>query len=273
MVKSSSAARDELSRRGFLAMGVASLAAFPAAASAIPPSEWLQYEARLRARLSDAGGGVFARDLAEALLDLSNAARDEVGAPPCAWSSELALAASAHAADLAQRRYIGHVSPEGFHPSDRVGVLARRMIGAASENIAYRRGPETPTAEAMMAIWRRSPPHWSNLLDPAHSHAGFGVATDGEHTYAVALYGRPNGELGAPVPFRLTGEADLARAVLRASPHFDGFSLAPPGDARGWGSAAGSGRDLRPGVYQLRPERRVDARRYEVLWGPIFVKV
>ena len=272
MVKSSSA-RVELSRRGFMAIGVASLAAFPAAASAVPPAAWLGYEARLRARLADAGGGAFHADMAHALLALSNAARGQAGAPACAWSPELALTAGAHAADLAQRGYLGHASPEGFAPSHRVGLLARRMIGSASENIAYRRGDAAPTPEGMMAIWRRSPPHWENLLDPGHSHAGFGIVVRGGHTYAVGLYGRPNGELAAPLPFRLTGDAELSSALTRASPHFDGYGLADPDDALGWRAQTLLGRDLRPGVYQLRPRRRLDARRYEVLWGPIFVKV
>lgn len=272
MVKSSPAAREGLSRRAFLATGVASLAAFPAA-SAASQAEWLDYEARLRARLTDAGGGVFAAQSAHALLALTNAERLAVGAPPCAWSAELSMVASAHAADLVQRNYLDHVSPEGFDPNHRVGVLARRMIGSASENIAYRRGRTASTPEALMATWRGSPPHLANLLEPDHSHAGFGVAVRGEHAYAVGLYGRPSGELGAPLPFRLSGEAELSQALMRASPHFDGFSIGDPGDQLGWRAAAGPDHHLNPGVYQLRPRRRLDARRYEVLWGPIFVKV
>lgn len=273
MVKFSPAGGDELSRRAFMALGVASLAGFPAAASAVPQDEWLAYEARLRARMTDAGGGAFAVDLARDLLDRTNKARVQAGAGACGWSPELAQVASAHAADLAERDYIGHVSPEGFEPSHRVAVLARRMIGSASENIAFRQSSDGCGAGDVMAIWRDSPAHWATVLDPRHICAGFGVVARGERTFAVGLYAAPSGELAAPLPFRLSREVELAVAVMQASPHFEGYSLADPANGMGWRSLEGPGRLLAPGVYQLRPRRRLDARRYEVLWGPIFVKV
>lgn len=272
MVKLSPHGGDGPSRRAFMALGVASLAAFPAA-SAVPQVEWLGYEARLRSRLADGGGGTFSPDVASRLLALTNAVRAEAGALACAWSPELAKVASAHAADLAQRNYIGHTSPEGFEPSHRVAVLARRMIGSASENIAFRESSDPCGPEGVMAIWRDSPAHWATVLDPAHTCAGFGVVTRGRRTFAVGLYAAPSGELAAPLPFRLSQETDLTAAIMRASPHFEGYSVADPADGAGWRSPVAGGRLLQPGVYQLRPQRRVDARSYEVLWGPIFVKV
>jgi uncharacterized protein YkwD len=272
MVKLSPRGDDGHSRRAFMALGVASLAAFPAA-SAVPQAEWLGYEARLRSRLADAGGGTFSGDVAARLLSLTNGARAEAGAPACAWSPELARVASAHAADLAERNYIGHTSPEGFEPSHRVAVLARRMIGSASENIAFRQSSDPCGASEVMAIWRDSPAHWATVLDPDHTCAGFGVVTRGQRTFAVGLYAAPSGELAGPLPFRLSRETDLTAAVTQASPHFEGYALADPAGGGGWRSPGAAGRLLQPGVYQLRPQRRLDARRYEVLWGPIFVKV
>lgn len=272
MVKLSPQGGDGPSRRAFMALGVASLAAFPAA-SAVPQAEWLGYEARLRSRLADAGGGAFSDGVAGRLLSLTNRARAQAGAAACAWSPELATVASAHAADLAQRNYIGHTSPEGFEPSHRVAVLARRMIGSASENIAFRQSSDPCGPEEVMTIWRDSPAHWATVLDPEHTCAGFGVVTRGQRTFAVGLYGAPSGQLAAPLPFRLSQETDLAAAITQASPHFETYSVADPADGAGWRSPAPGGRLLQPGVYQLRPQRRLDARRYEVLWGPIFVKV
>ncbi|MDP3748838.1 MAG: CAP domain-containing protein [Phenylobacterium sp.] len=259
-----------MGRRALLT-GLAGLAATPAFA-AIPGQSWLDYEIRLRARLADAGA--FDPVAEREILRLTNAVRAERGATPCAWSDELALAARAHAGDLAARAYVEHVSPEGFDPSHRVSILARRMIGSASENIAYRRA-DTPTTPAeLMAIWRKSPPHWGNLLRPTHARVGIGVAVRGDRTYAVGLYSRPDGELGAPVPFRLGREADLAGAISQASPHIDGFAVSNPVDTTTVPQMAeGAAPVLAPGVYQLRPQRRLDARRYQVLWGPIFVRV
>lgn len=257
--------------------GLASLPAAPALAqsASVAPAGWLAYEARLRARLADAGGGTFQPSTERELLALTNAVRADAGVAACDWCDQLSLTARAHAADLVQRGYVEHLSPEGFDPTHRVGLLARRMIGSASENIAYRRAAEPASAADLMGIWRKSPPHWTNLLRPSHAKIGFGSVIKGERTYTVGLYARPDGELGAPLPFRLRGEADLSRALVEASPRIESFALADPMDdeARLAKSETAAGRRLAPGVYQLRPRRRLDERRYEVLWGPIFVRV
>lgn len=265
-----------VARRTLLA-GMGSLAALPAFAApqAIDAGAWLDYEARLRARLVDAGGGRFDAPKARQLWMLTNGARAANGAPACGWSDELALTARAHAADLADRDYVEHLAPEGFDPTHRIGVLARRMIGSASENIAYRHAPAAPSAEDLMALWRGSERHWLNLLAPAHAQVGFGVVTRGERTYAVGLYAHPDGELAAPLPFKVNGAVDLSGVLEQASPHLESFSLSNPLDvtaSRAFGQDA-MGSRLTPGVYQLRPRQRLDERRFQILWGPIFVRV
>ncbi|CAN7229606.1 CAP domain-containing protein [Phenylobacterium sp. LjRoot164] len=263
------------SRRLLLA-GLAGLLATPVAARVIPgvtEDVWLAYEARLRARAADAGGGAFQGASERQLLSLTNAARAASGAPALAWNPELAKVARGHAADLAARGYVEHLSPEGFDPSHRVGLLARRMIGSASENIAYRRAAQTADADDLMGIWRRSPSHWSNLLRPRYAQAGFGVVARGQRTYAVGLYARPDGALGAPLPFKLEQEAELANALRQALPAFDSYALANPLDEdAAWARIEGT-EPLPPGIYQLRPRRRVDRTRYQILWGPIFARV
>lgn len=265
-----------VARRSLLA-GIGSLVALPAIASppGIGPEAWVAYEARLRARLVDAGGGRFDAIAERRLLDLTNAARVSNGAGACGWSDELALTARAHAADLADRGYIEHLTPEGFDPTHRIGVLARRMIGSASENIAYRQASSPASAQELMGIWRGSERHWVNLLAPAHDHVGFGVAIRGDRTYCVGLYAHPDGELAAPLPFKINTVAALSNVLDRGSPHIESFSFTDPLDeaarlAVGQDAAATG---LTPGVYQVRPRMRVDARRYQILWGPIFVRV
>lgn len=265
------------SRRLLLA-GLGGLLATPALARVAPglsQDAWLAYEARLRGRAADAGGGDFLAASERELLTLTNAARKAVGAPALAWNAELARVARGHAGDLAGRGYVEHLSPEGFDPNHRVGLLARRMIGSASENIAYRRAAEIAKASDLMGIWRRSPPHWSNLLRAHYTQAGFGVVARGRQTYAVGLYARPDGALGAPLPFRLGQEAEFASVLRAASPGFEGFMLTDPLDEdAAWTRIDwDDGAPVPPGVYQLRPRRRVDRRRYQILWGPIFARV
>ncbi len=265
-----------VARRTLLA-GMGSLAAWPAFATSgsIGAGAWLAYEARLRNRLVDAGGGRFEAPKARQLWTLTNAARAADGLQSCGWSDDLALTARAHAADLADRQYVEHQTPEGFDPTHRLGVLARRMIGSASENIAYRQAPAAPSAEYLMGLWRDSPRHWRNVLTPTHAQVGFGVVTRGEHTYAVGLYAHPDGELAAPLPFKINAAADLSHVLEQASPYLESFSLTDPLDQAASRELAQNAVDARlaPGVYQLRPRQRLDARRYQILWGPIFVRV
>jgi uncharacterized protein YkwD len=264
-------------RRMILGGLTASAAAAPTLASAaaqIVPAGWLTYEARLNARLADAGGGRFDAATARALLDATNTERRTAGAPACAWDDELEAAARSHAADLAARAYFSHVAPEGFDPSHRLAILARRRIGSASENIAYRRYSEPSTAAHLMGVWRSSPPHWTNLLKSSHRRAGYGVAVKGDRTYAVGLYGHVDGELPAPLPFRVTDEAALAAAVATAAPEIEGFELTDPLDERPLGGVSAAELPaLAPGAYQLRPRFRINDRVVAVLWGPIFVKM
>lgn len=268
-----------LSRRRFMAgLAAAPISAGLATATAAPPDTpetWIAYEARLRARLLDSGGGYVDEQLAQALLRATNAARAAAGVAPLAPDPELARAAQAHAADMCDRAYVEHLAPEGFDPSHRLGVLARRRIGSAAENIAYSRHVEAVGADHLMGLWRKSPPHWRNLVNPSHALAGVGAVRNGQRTYAVALYGRPAGALGADLPFQLHEEAALVRALARSSPPVDSFSLTDPTSERllAAPAPADSPPRLARGVYELRPRRALGLGRVEVLWGPIFVRV
>lgn len=259
-----------VTRRSLL--GAAALGAAPAWAA--PSIEvWSAYEGRLRKRLDDSGGGRLDGAAARQLLDLTNLARRTAGARPVVWNDALAQAAQAHAADLAARGYVEHVSPEGFDPSHRLALLARDLVGSASENIAYRRFVRPATPDELMRLWRNSRPHWTNLLKASHTDAGFGVVRKGERTYAVGLYARPDGRLSSPLPFRISAEAEILKAARGAA--FQSYGLADPMDETEVGVFNGEGglTRLPRGAYQLRPRRPLDGRRVQVLWGPIFLRI
>jgi uncharacterized protein YkwD len=262
--------RTGVSRRRWLAGGlsVGLVAAAGGAGAAEPASveAWTGYEARLRARVGDAGGGRFDGATARQLHLLTNRARAASDAGALAWDEELAVTARAHAADLAQRRYVEHLSPEGFDPTDRLGLLARRTIGSASENITWHRGGKVDGAAELMGNWRASPPHWSNLLNPRYSHAGFGVVRIADQVYAVGLYAKLNGTLAADLPFHLADTMALL-ANLKGL---------PAGVASFWledqvHKTGRRGMRAPPGVYRLRIELPVDAVTRDELYGPIFV--
>lgn len=252
-------------RRGVLAGGLGLLAA-PAQAAPTPAETgaWIAYEARLRARLADAGGGAFDADGARDVLALTNRVRRQAGSPPLAWDDELAAAARAHAGDLAHRGYFEHLSPEQFDPSHRFWLIGRRTIGSPSENLAHHRGGPQVEAGRLMDIWRGSRPHWTNHLRRSHTHAGFGLLRIADRSYLVGLYARPVARLPEPLPFRPRGE-EFARA----------FGSLPAGLKPGVGTPQGSdweGADGPPKVMQLSVQRPLDGRRFEIIGGPIFVE-
>jgi uncharacterized protein YkwD len=262
-----------LSRRAVL-FAAPALVAAPAAAATPPPGVWSAYEARLRARLDDAGGGRFDAAAAKALLQLSDKVRGEAGASSLRWTPELALTARAHAADLAARSYVEHLSPEGLDPSHRLSLLARQLVGSASENIAYHRFARPADPAQLLDLWRRSPPHWTNLLKASHSHVGYGVVRKGERTYAVGLYADQTARLAAPLPFRISTEDELLAATRGGD--FQSYGVADPVDERELRVFAAEAASLPPvprGVYQLRPRRRLEGRLVQMLWGPIFLRI
>jgi uncharacterized protein YkwD len=260
-----------LTRRATLATALAAVAA-PAAAEAIrdaaPPASdakaWAAYEARLRGRAADAGGGRFDDAAAREALDLSNAARKAAGAQPLAWHDDLEKAARAHAGDLAGRGYVEHLSPEGFDPSHRFWLLSRRTIGSPSENIGYHSGPGRPVGAAhFIAQWRKSPGHWRNLLRAGHTHGAYAVVRGPERAVIVGLYVSPLAELAEPLPFRAKGP-EIGRA-LRSLPSEYRPRLSVPQGAR-LGAVEGA-----PPVMQLTALRQVDVGRFDIIGGPIFL--
>jgi uncharacterized protein YkwD len=260
-------AHAPLARRALIGAGL-SLIAAPglAAPSAFDTAPWIACEARLRARLGDAGGCRFDPAGERAVLSLTNAARSRAGASALRWHDDLAATARAHAADLAQRRYVEHVNPEGFDPSHRFWLLARRTVGSPSENIAYHGG--TPaTAAMLMQLWRKSAQHWRNVLRPTHTHAGFGLARIGDRAYLVGLYANTLAELPNPTPFRVASQTEVLNAVRPLPPGL-ALVLQPP-----QGSRAMRPNDLETpsAVQQVSLARRVEGNAFEVIGGPIFL--
>ena len=256
-------------RRTVLAMGLATLAA-PAwadeATDAAPEASnvkaWTGYEARLRARLDDAGGGRIDPAAARAAFDLTNRLRAEAGVPPLAWHDELAAAARAHAGDLAQRAYVEHLSPEGFDPSHRLWLVGRTTIGSPSENISYHRGPPVRSEQLLQRL-RASPGHWKNLLRESHTHAAYAFTNRADRYWLVGLYARPLATLAEPLPFIAQGP--LIRRALVSLPSEHRARLAIPQGSR-MGKVEGE-----PPVLQITAVRPGEAGRFEVVGGPIFL--
>ena len=223
---------------------------------------WTRYEARLRARLADAGGGRLEEAAGPAMLELTNRLRAEAGAPPLTWHDELAAAAHAHAGDLAQRGYVEHLSPEGFDPSHRFWLIGRSTIGSPSENLAYHRGPPVRAGQ-MLERLRGSAGHWKNLLRESHTHAADAFVNRGDRYWLVGLYARPLVALAEPLPFQAPGPLIRRALISLPSEHRPRLSI-PQGSRMGKVEGA-------PPVMQITAVRPTGTGRFEVVGGPIFL--
>lgn len=264
----------QMTRRALLAGALFTAAASPLAALAAPSSSaWLAYDARLRARLADAGGGSFAPALERALLREVNAFRRTERLAGYGWDEGLAACARAHAADMARRGYFAHEAPEGFSPFDRASLLARDLCGPIAENLASRewRFHET-SARDFEDMWETSPGHRANLLHADCTHAGYGVVKVGDKYVAAGVYGGAAVRLARPVPLRIRGAGELSAALAGASPHIDRLAFTRPGEDPGRvGEPLGRTPALPPGVWQLRPMQQTSRGRFDVLTGPLVV--
>jgi len=259
-----------ISRRGLFAGAlVAAVCVSPAVAA--PTSPWLSYEARLRARLSDAGGGVFEAGFAGDLLGQANGLRRSQGLAALEWDEGLATCARAHAADMAARGYFDHTTPEGFTPSDRASLLIRDTCGLITENLAWRDYPgQGSNPRDFETLWENSPSHRRNLLLPIANRAGYGVVKVGSAYYAAGVYSELAIKLSQPVPLRVGADASLASALAGASPHIERLALTRPGEepAR-LAPPLNRPPALQPGLWQLRPMQAVGGDLYNVLSGPV----
>ncbi|MGD8494555.1 MAG: CAP domain-containing protein [Gemmatimonadales bacterium] len=107
---------------------------------------------------------------AEARLhELVNRHRRNYGCPPLDWYAPAAAVAEHRAADMIERRYFDHVTPDGHDVFDELreaGIRARKT----AENIALTQAG----ASAAFELWRDSPPHRLNLDDCAFTDEAIG---------------------------------------------------------------------------------------------------
>ena len=110
------------------------------------------------------------------VLDLVNEERTARGLSPLTYSEELAKVAASHSADMANRNYFSHNSPEGVTPFNRI-KNAGISYKSAGENIAA--GQDTP--EAVVDAWMNSDGHRANILNKNFTKMGVGCVYGGSY--------------------------------------------------------------------------------------------
>lgn len=161
--------------------------------------------------------------LAAQMLTLINRDRAAAGHQPVAWDETAAAAAASHAADMLARNYFSHWNPEGLGPDHRYTQVGGQH--AAQENLyvtvhAFADGRGAPiddwaalVAQAQSDLMN-SPGHRANILFPAHSHVGIGLAYDPQtgYVYVAQEFVNQFVQLSAPLPT----EARLGETVRLA---------------------------------------------------------
>ena len=119
------------------------------------------------------------------MLEAINADRSTQGLPPVAWDETAARAGQAHAEEMASAGYFSHWDLSGHGPDYRYAQAGGQ--DAVLENIytywyRYDNGQPAPIEDwegvirAAQASLMQSPGHRQNILDPAHTHVGVGIA-------------------------------------------------------------------------------------------------
>lgn len=108
------------------------------------------------------------------MLTSLNSLRAANGAGPLTWCATLEVAAQRHSEDQASEAVMSHTGSDGSTPWERLGRAGYLGWTVAAENVAS--GSQT-VAEVVDA-WMGSEGHRRNILDPAYSHLGAGLAYD-----------------------------------------------------------------------------------------------
>jgi uncharacterized protein YkwD len=103
------------------------------------------------------------------VLTLVNQQRAAAGCPALRADGALATLARVHSADMRDRGYFSHDSPDGLSPFDRARVAGVTTMRA--ENIAMGQA----TAAAVMTSWMNSPGHRANILNCDFKTLGVGA--------------------------------------------------------------------------------------------------
>jgi uncharacterized protein YkwD len=121
--------------------------------------------------------------LEQEALDLINAERAAVGAPPLTIDPAAQAAAVAHSEDMLARGFFDHTNPDGQDAGDRLAAAGASSSGWA-ENIAM--GQDT--AQSVVEGWMNSPGHRDNILNPSYTLTGLAAVTGGDGPYWTQVF-------------------------------------------------------------------------------------
>ena len=146
----------------------------------------------------------------EELIILTNKQRIENGLPELTINPKLNQAATQKAADMIQKNYWSHTSPEGKTPWSFIKKVDYQYL-YAGENLAR----DFFDSQSVVAAWMDSPTHRDNILSSRYQEIGMVVINDvfqGQETaLVVQLFGTKADDVLPVIPGKV---GDQAEAVL-----------------------------------------------------------
>jgi uncharacterized protein YkwD len=118
-------------------------------------------------------------DLEKRMLELVNRERAQYGLPSLKPDAELTTVARLHSADMLERGYFSHYTPEGLDPFDRMKQAGVHFF-TGGENIAITQNLAMAHTGLM-----HSTDHRANILNPAFGRLGIGILDAG--TYGLMI--------------------------------------------------------------------------------------
>lgn len=169
---------------------------------------------------------------AEELLDLTNQERKKDGLPELTLNSVLTEVATQKGADMINKNYWAHTSPEGRTPWSFFKAVDYQYL-YAGENLAR----DFQNSNSVIKAWMDSPTHRDNILSSRYKEIGIAVIHDTfqgqETTLVVQMFGTTSKSvLSQTDNIGQTAEAVLAEITTPQTlnlkdklPVFDSFAL------------------------------------------------
>lgn len=165
-----------------------------------PPCAWGQVRTHSGA-LTKQSGIEHPKELERRIFQLTNEARRKNGLPALEPDETLMTLAREKSDDMARRRYFSHTSPEGktiidHYDNEKPAKIG--LMGRIGENIHMGQRNDysdiKTAARVIVDSWMLSPGHRQNILNPAYTNLGVGVAVKGKECYATQSFGQKIGQ-------------------------------------------------------------------------------
>jgi uncharacterized protein YkwD len=122
-----------------------------------------------------------------AVAALINDYRTASGLNAMAYEPTLTYIAQLRSADLMDRGYFSHYTPEGTTVFD---LMAANGITASvrGENLAQAMPAAIGSPEAFMGAWQNSPSHNANMLREGYNYIGVGMVENGDRIVVTTVF-------------------------------------------------------------------------------------